>query len=66
MKEYKNSALCKDCELRMVCTDCRAYTTDPSDMYSKPLKCGYDSYTNNWENWRSIVKNQEAIEYYEM
>ena len=34
--------VCKDCEFRYVCTDCRAYVEDPEDIYSKPLKCGYN------------------------
>jgi len=42
--------VCKDCEFRFICHDCRAYLTDPDDLYSKPLKCGYDPYTNQWNN----------------
>jgi SPASM domain peptide maturase of grasp-with-spasm system len=40
--------ICKDCEFRYVCTDCRAYTSDRNDKYSKPLKCNYDPYTATW------------------
>lgn len=40
--------VCKDCEFRYVCNDCRVYITDPSDIYSKPSKCKYDPYTNKW------------------
>ena len=40
--------VCKDCEFRYICTDCRAYTTDPENDLSKPLKCGYDPYTGQW------------------
>lgn len=43
--------VCKDCEFRHICTDCRAYTEDSEDQYSKPLKCGYSPYTNKWEEW---------------
>lgn len=32
---------CKDCELRHMCQDCRAYTTDRNNPYSKPKKCHY-------------------------
>lgn len=42
--------VCKDCEFRHICTDCRAYLKDPSDLYSKPLKCNYDPYTAQWIN----------------
>jgi SPASM domain peptide maturase of grasp-with-spasm system len=41
-------AVCRDCEFRYVCTDCRAYLTDPGDRYSKPSKCTYDPYTARW------------------
>lgn len=34
--------VCRDCELRYVCQDCRAYVADPADEYSKPAKCQYD------------------------
>jgi hypothetical protein len=41
--------ICKVCEFRYNCTDCRAFLQDPADLYSKPLKCGYDPYTGKWE-----------------
>ena len=40
--------VCKDCEFRYVCTDCRAYTE--GGMYSKPKKCNYDPYIAQWIN----------------
>ena len=42
-------SICKDCEFRYVCTDCRAYTVD-DDLQSKPLKCNYNPYTGKWKN----------------
>ncbi|MFL6195081.1 MAG: grasp-with-spasm system SPASM domain peptide maturase [Thermoanaerobaculia bacterium] len=41
-------AVCKDCEFRYICVDCRAYLLDESDLYSKPSKCAYDPYTAQW------------------
>lgn len=41
-------SVCRDCEFRYVCTDCRALVADPGDPLSKPLRCGYDPYTANW------------------
>lgn len=35
---------CRDCELRYMCQDCRAYTVDPEDAFSRPLKCNYNPY----------------------
>lgn len=40
--------VCKDCEMRYVCHDCRAYITNPQNIYSKPCKCSYDPYTSTW------------------
>jgi SPASM domain peptide maturase of grasp-with-spasm system len=63
-------AVCKDCEFRHICTDCRAYTErthfdDDIDL-SKPLKCGYDPYTNEWAEWSTNPLKEKAIEYYGM
>jgi len=66
-----NIEVCKDCEFRYICTDCRAYTErthiskDGLDT-SKPLKCGYDPYTGKWEEWSSNSLKQKAIHYYGM
>lgn len=40
--------VCKDCEFRYICTDCRAYIQDPNNIYSKPAKCSYNPYTATW------------------
>jgi SPASM domain peptide maturase of grasp-with-spasm system len=40
--------ICKDCEFRHICTDCRAFIQDPNNIYSKPAKCSYDPYTATW------------------
>lgn len=46
--------VCRDCEFRYICTDCRAFTesshknSEGLDI-SKPLKCGYDPYSGKWE-----------------
>ena len=55
---------CKDCEFRYICTDCRAFTENHKDIYSKPLKCGYDPYINKWEDWSINPLKQAAISYY--
>ncbi len=58
--------VCKDCEFRYICTDCRAYIENPEDIYSKPLKCGYNPYTAEWEEWSTNPLKQKAIEFYGM
>ncbi len=56
--------ICKDCEFRRICTDCRAYTQSEDDLYSKPLKCGYDPFSGKWHDWRANPLNFKAITYY--
>lgn len=33
--------ICSSCEYRCVCLGCRAYTENPDNLFSKPLKCIY-------------------------
>ncbi|MGU3373511.1 grasp-with-spasm system SPASM domain peptide maturase [Chryseobacterium sp. M5A1_1a] len=63
--------VCKDCEFRYICTDCRAYTesshyTSSGLDLSKPLKCGYNPYTNEWEEWSNNPLKQKAIRSYSL
>ncbi|MGG7471308.1 grasp-with-spasm system SPASM domain peptide maturase [Chryseobacterium arthrosphaerae] len=62
---------CKDCEFRYICTDCRAYTEKNSFNKagldtSKPLKCGYNPYTCEWQNWAENPLKQKTIHYYHL
>ncbi len=57
---------CKGCEFRHICTDCRAYREDPSDLYSAPLKCGYNPETCEWEAWSTNPLKQQAINHYQL
>lgn len=56
--------VCTTCEYRNVCTDCRAFVETPDDIYSKPLKCGYDPIANKWEDWSTNPLKEKAIEFY--
>ncbi len=58
--------ICKDCEFRYICTDCRAYIEQPENLYSKPLKCGYNPYACQWEEWSSNPLKLNAINHYKM
>lgn len=58
--------VCKDCEFRYICTDCRAYVEDPDDILSKPLKCGYNPYIGEWSEWSTNPLKQKAIDFYGM
>lgn len=39
--------VCRDCEFRYACHDCRAYTLN-DEAFEKPAKCKYDPYTMEW------------------
>ncbi len=41
--------VCKDCEFRYICTDCRQYLSNSEDILSKPAKCRYNPYLAIWE-----------------
>mgnify|MGYP003629679815 CR=1 FL=1 len=56
--------VCKDCEFRYVCTDCRAYVEQPNEINSKPLKCGYNPYTTEWSDWSKNELKTKAVEHY--
>lgn len=56
--------VCRECEFRYICTDCRAYLQDPQNKYSKPLKCGYNPKNGEWEDWSKNPLNKKAITTY--
>ena len=63
--------ICKDCEFRYMCHDCRAFTerthTNSEGLdFSKPLKCGYDPYSGVWKEWSTNPLKQKAINFYEI
>ncbi|MEZ7528178.1 grasp-with-spasm system SPASM domain peptide maturase [Cloacibacterium normanense] len=66
-----NIEVCKDCEFRYICTDCRAYTEQTHKNKlgldtSKPLKCGYNPFTGEWEEWSNNPLKETAINFYGM
>lgn len=58
--------VCKDCEFRYICTDCRAYVENPNDLRSKPLKCGYNPYTGEWTEWAKQPEKKATIAHYQL
>lgn len=40
--------VCRSCEFRYICTDCRAYTLEGDVPYNKPSKCTYDPFEAQW------------------
>ncbi|NVO11895.1 MAG: grasp-with-spasm system SPASM domain peptide maturase [Bacteroidales bacterium] len=55
--------VCKDCEFRHMCTDCRAYIKDPENIYSQPAKCTYNPYIAKWEDEEGYVSVEECGTY---
>ena len=55
--------VCKDCEFRYMCTDCRAFIKDPENLYSQPAKCTYNPYICLWEGQDGYVPVEECGTY---
>jgi len=51
--------VCKDCEFRYMCTDCRAFIKDPKNIYSQPAKCPYNPYIAKWEGEEDYITVEE-------
>lgn len=41
--------VCSDCEYRNICTDCRVFIDNTSDLFSRPKKCEYNPYLSLWD-----------------
>ena len=52
--------VCKDCEFRYMCTDCRGFIKDPENIYSQPAKCGYNPYICKWQEQKGYVPVEEC------
>lgn len=55
--------VCKDCEFRHMCTDCRALIKDSNNIYSQPAKCTYNPYIAKWEIEESYIPVEECGTY---
>ncbi|RUT78845.1 grasp-with-spasm system SPASM domain peptide maturase [Ancylomarina longa] len=51
--------VCKDCEYRHMCTDCRAYLKQPGNIYSQPAKCFYNPYIAKWKGDDGYIPVEE-------
>lgn len=51
--------VCKDCEFRYMCIDCRCFIKNPDDIYSQPAKCGYNPYVAKWSNEEGYITVDE-------
>ncbi len=55
--------VCKDCEFRHLCTDCRAFIKDPENIYSQPAKCTYNPYICKWQGEEGYVPVEKCGTY---
>lgn len=55
--------VCKDCEFRYICTDCRCIIKDLNYRYSQPVKCKYNPYLGKWEGEEGYVPVEECGTY---
>lgn len=55
--------VCKDCEFRYVCTDCRCHIKDLNNIHSQPSKCKYNPYIGKWEGENGYVPVEECGRY---
>jgi radical SAM protein with 4Fe4S-binding SPASM domain len=52
--------VCKDCEFRHICTDCRCFIKDPNNIYSQPAKCPYNPYICKWQGEEGYIPVEEC------
>ena len=55
--------VCKDCEFRRMCMDCRCFIKDPGNIYSQPAKCTYNPYICKWEGEDHYVPVEKCGSY---
>jgi SPASM domain peptide maturase of grasp-with-spasm system len=55
--------VCKDCEFRHLCMDCRCFIKDPENIYSQPAKCTYNPYICKWQGQEGYVPVEECGSY---
>ena len=53
--------ICKDCEYRYACTDCRAFTDEKSNKYSRPSRCNYNPYQGMWKGENGYIDVTKRI-----
>jgi len=51
--------VCKDCEFRYMCTDCRCFIRNPEDIYSQPAKCTYNPYQALWQGEEGFISVEQ-------
>lgn len=53
--------VCKDCEFRYICMDCRVYIKDKNNIYSQPAKCNYNPYIAKWKGQDGYIPVEDWL-----
>lgn len=53
--------VCKNCEFRYICMDCRAYIKDKNNIYSQPVKCNYNPYIAKWKGQDGYISVEDWL-----
>jgi SPASM domain peptide maturase of grasp-with-spasm system len=53
--------VCKNCEFRYICTDCRVFVKDKNDIYSQPAKCTYNPYIAKWQGEEGYISVEQSL-----
>jgi len=53
--------ICKICEFRYICSDCRAFIKDVNNIFSQPAKCTYNPYIAKWQGQEGYLSVEEWI-----
>lgn len=52
--------VCKDCEFRHICMDCRAFTDSEKRPNARPSKCQYNPYISKWSHEDGYYSLQDS------
>ena len=52
--------VCRDCEFRRICPDCRVFTRQPERHTAHPARCTYNPYIARWEGQEGYVRLDEC------
>ena len=55
-------SVCKDCEFRHFCTDCRVFIKGKNDIYSQPKNCKYNPYIAKWEGEIDYISVEDYMQ----
>jgi SPASM domain peptide maturase of grasp-with-spasm system len=53
--------VCRDCEFRYICTDCRVFIKNLDNIFSQPLYCTYNPYIARWKGEEGYIPVEESL-----